>query len=271
MIRTVVTGAAGRMGKQIVTLVNETEGLTLVGAAEHIESPAVGQDAGEVAGIGRLGVNISLELAGALAEAKGTDVIIDFTSAAASMEHLKIASEKGVGIIIASTGFSDVEKSAIRATTATRVFFAPNMSVGMNVLFKLVHDAATMLGDDFDVEIVETHHRFKKDSPSGSAVWLADSAAKALGRDMADDGVGVYGREGLVGERTRREIGVHAIRAGDVVGDHTVIFGGLGERVEMTHKATSRETFARGAIRAALWLPTQKPGVHDMMELLGLS
>jgi 4-hydroxy-tetrahydrodipicolinate reductase len=270
MIRTVVTGAAGRMGRQIVKLVTETEGLTLAGATEYAESPAVGQDAGELAGVGALGVKISAGLPEALA-ASEADVIIDFTSPAASMEHLKIASDKGVGIIIASTGFNDEEKSAIRATTATRVFFAPNMSVGMNVLFKLVHDAATMLGDDFDVEIVETHHRFKKDSPSGSAVWLADSAAKALGRDMADDGVGVYGREGLVGERTRREIGVHAIRAGDVVGDHTVIFGGLGERVELTHKATSRETFARGAIRAALWLPTQEPGVHDMMELLGLS
>ncbi len=270
MIRTVVTGAAGRMGRQIINLVTETEGLTLVGAAEHGDNPTVGQDAGEVAGIGALGVNISAGLDDALA-GKDADVIIDFTSAAASMAHLKIACDAGVGIIIASTGFNEEEKSAIRATTATRVFFAPNMSVGMNVLFKLVHDAAMMLGDDFDVEIVETHHRFKKDSPSGSAVWLADSAAKALGRDMADDGVGVYGREGLVGERTRREIGVHAIRAGDVVGDHTVIFGGLGERVELTHKATSRETFARGAIRAALWLPTQEPGVHDMMELLGLS
>jgi 4-hydroxy-tetrahydrodipicolinate reductase len=256
------------MGRQIVKLVTETEGLTLAGATEYAESPSVGLDAGEVAGIGALGVKISAGLAGALAESDA-DVIIDFTSAAASMEHLKIACAKGVGIIIASTGFNEEQKSVIRATTATRVFFAPNMSVGMNVLFKLVHDAAKLLGDDFDVEIVETHHRFKKDSPSGSAVWLADAAAKALGRDMTTDGV--YGREGLVGERTQREIGVHAIRAGDVVGDHTVLFGGLGERVELTHKASSRETFARGAMRAALWLPQQEPGVYDMMDVLGLS
>ncbi len=266
MIRATVTGAAGRMGSLIVGLLTEAEGIEVVGAAEHPDSPAVGRDAGEFAGTGPLGVEIKAGLAAAV---EGSDVVIDFTSAEASLAHIDVALGAGAAIVIGSTGFSPEQKAQVQARTDGKIFFAPNMSVGMNVLFKLVEETAKLLGDDFDVEIVETHHRFKKDAPSGSAKRLAEAAASALGRDISSDLV--HGREGLVGERTTREIGMHAIRSGDVVGDHTVIFGALGERLELTHKATNRENFARGALRAAFWINKQEPGVYEMMDLLGLN
>lgn len=265
MIRAAVTGAAGRMGSTIIRVINETDGITLAGATEQPSSPSVGRDAGELAGIGSTGVKISGNLEECLAH---SDVVIDFTSAAASMAHLAAVARAGKSIVIGSTGFSPEQKAEIAGTAGARIFFAPNMSVGMNLLFKLVYDAAAALGDAYDIEIIETHHRHKKDSPSGSAMRLLEAAASALGRDPVKDAV--HGREGLVGERTVREIGMHAVRAGDVVGDHTVVFGALGERLELTHKASSRETFARGAVRAALWITGREPGVHDMMELLGL-
>lgn len=265
MIRAAVTGAAGRMGTTIIRIISETGGITLSGATEQPGSPSMGRDAGELAGVGPTGVKISGSLEECLADC---DVVIDFTSAKASMAHLEAVARAGKAIVIGSTGFSPEQKAAIAGTRGARIFFTPNMSVGMNVLFKLVHDAAAALGDDYDIEIIETHHRFKKDSPSGSALRLLEAAATALGRDPEHDAV--HGREGMVGERTVKEIGMHAVRAGDVVGDHTVVFGALGERLELTHKASSRETFARGAVRAALWIPGQTPGVHDMMELLGL-
>jgi 4-hydroxy-tetrahydrodipicolinate reductase len=265
VIRALVTGAAGRMGSQIIRIIHETEGIALGGAVERPGHPSVGRDAGELAGLGSLGVVLSDDFAATVATC---DVVVDFTSAEASLRHVDLTARAGKAIVVGSTGFAPADLAAMRARTDCRIFLTANMSVGMNVLFRLVGEAARMLGDDFDVEIVETHHRFKKDAPSGSAKRLAEAVASALGRDADADTV--HGRAGMVGERTRREIGMHAVRAGDVVGDHTVIFGALGERLELTHKASSRETFARGAVRAALWISNQKPGVHDMMELLGL-
>ncbi|MBI5017447.1 MAG: 4-hydroxy-tetrahydrodipicolinate reductase [Deltaproteobacteria bacterium] len=266
MIRALITGAAGRMGGQILRLASETPGLLVVGALERAGHPAVGRDAGEVAGVGTLGVPVTDDLAAAL---PGADVVIDFTSATASLDHVDAVCRAGKAIVIGSTGFSADQRASIQRRAAeARVFLTANMSVGVNVLLKVVADVARLLGDDYDVEIIETHHRFKKDAPSGTALALAESVAEGLGRDLSRDAV--YGRQGLVGERTPREIGIHAVRAGDVVGDHTVIFGALGERVEIAHKATSRETFARGALRAALWLPGQAKGLYDMRDVLGL-
>jgi 4-hydroxy-tetrahydrodipicolinate reductase len=250
------------MGSLIARLVAEAGELTLVGAVERAGHPLLGRDVGEFAP----DVKITDDLPKVMATA---DVLIDFTSAEASLIHARTADAAGKAIVVGSTGFTPEQKAELRGLRNARVFFSPNLSVSMNVLFKLVHEAARLLGDDYDVEIVETHHRFKKDSPSGSAMRLAEAAAGALGRDLATDAV--YGREGIVGERTKREIGIHAVRAGDVVGDHTVIFGALGERLEFTHKVSSRETFARGAVRAAAWISRQPPGVYDMMDLLGLN
>jgi len=264
MVRAVVTGAAGRMGTTIVRLIRETEDIELAGAVERQGHPAVGRDAGEVAGVGPVGVTVGDDLVEALGSG---DVVLDFTSAQASLGHLDAVCDAGKAIVIGSTGFTPEDREAIRARAQrARVFLAPNMSIGVNVLLKIVADVARILGDAYDVEIVETHHRFKKDAPSGTALALAESVAQALGRDLGADAV--YGRRGLVGERAGREIGIHAVRAGDVVGDHTVIFGGLGERVEITHRATSRETFARGAIRAALWLAGRPNGFYGMADLL---
>lgn len=266
MIRAAVTGAAGRMGGTLVRLIQETEGIAVGAAVERPGHPAMGRDAGEVAGVGSVGVAVSDDLAAAV---DACDVVVDFTSAAASMENLATVCRAGKAIVIGSTGFTPAQRDEVRRRgDEARVFLTPNMSVGVNVLLKVVAEVARLLGEDYDVEVVETHHRFKKDAPSGTALALAEAAAAALGRDL--DAEAVHGRHGLVGERTRREIGIHAVRAGDVVGDHTVIFGGLGERVEITHKASSRETFARGALRAALWLPGKPPGFYDMLDVLGL-
>jgi 4-hydroxy-tetrahydrodipicolinate reductase len=266
VIRAVVTGAAGRMGGQLVRLIQETEGISVGAAVERPGHPGLGRDAGELAGIGALGVPVGSSLSEVLS---GADVVIDFTSAAASLVHLEAVCRAEKAIVIGSTGFSDQERESIRRRGGeARVFQAPNMSVGVNVLLQVVAQVARLLGDGYDVEIVETHHRFKKDAPSGTALALGEAVASALGRDLSADGV--HGRHGLVGERNPREIGFHAVRAGDVVGDHTVLFGGMGERVEITHRASSRETFARGAIRAALWLPKQPKGFYEMTDLLGL-
>lgn len=264
-VRVAVTGGAGRMGSLIAGLVADTEGLKLSAVLERQGHPAVGRDAGEFIGSSVAGIKITDSVEGAMQDC---DVLIDFTSAEASMKNIRAVADAGKAIVVGSTGFSHEQKKEISAITGARIFLAANMSVGMNVLFRLVHEAARLLGDDYDVEIIETHHRFKKDSPSGSAKRLAEAVADALRRDPESDFV--YGREGIVGERTKKEIGIHAVRAGDVVGDHTVIFGALGERLELTHKASSRETFARGAVRAALWIPGQQPGVYEMMDLLGL-
>jgi 4-hydroxy-tetrahydrodipicolinate reductase len=266
MTNVVVTGAAGRMGTQIVRLVRSTEGMVLTGAAERADAPQIGQDAGALAGLGPIGVQVTDALAKALA---GAGVVVDFTSHEASAAHAELCAEKGVPIVIGSTGFTPEAKARV-AAAAKRIpiVLAPNMSVGVTVLFELVRQAAKVLGDGYDVEIVESHHKKKRDAPSGTAVKLGEVAAQALGRDPKD--ALAFARHGILGERPPWQIGVQALRGGDVVGDHTVYFFGEGERLELTHRATSREQFARGAVRAAQWIGGKPAGLYDMADVLGL-
>jgi 4-hydroxy-tetrahydrodipicolinate reductase len=226
----------------------------------------IGADAGEVAGVGKLGVTIAADLA---AVVNDFDVVIDFTGLAPTLNHLSICREHSKKIVIGTTGFDDDQKAQITAASQEiGVVFAPNMSVGVNLCFKLLDMAARVMGDDCDIEIIEAHHRHKLDAPSGTAVRMGEVVADALGRDLSK--VAVYGREGQTGERDRETIGFETIRAGDVVGEHTVWFATEGERVEITHKASSRMTFAKGAARAAAWLETKDKGLFDMQDVLGL-
>ncbi len=262
----IVCGAAGRMGKTLIDLIAHTEATTLAGAVEASGHAAVGRDAGEVAGVGRLNVTVRDDFA---AVVRGDAVTLDFTNAAAALDHLRAAVEHGAPIVIGSTGFTAAQQAELDdLAPRTRSVIAPNMSVGIAVLQRLIREAGQALGSAFDPEIVEIHHRMKIDAPSGTALALARTVAEATGRTLATDAI--YGREGLVGQRSPNEIGVFALRGGDVVGDHTVIFAGLGERLELTHRAQSRECLARGAIRAALWLVRQPDGRYSMTDVLGL-
>ncbi|HAA01804.1 MAG TPA: 4-hydroxy-tetrahydrodipicolinate reductase [Syntrophobacteraceae bacterium] len=266
MVRAAVAGIAGRMGSRIAQLVQETQGIELVAAFERSDHPMVGKDAGEVIGSAALGIPVAGSIHQVL---DACDVVIDFTSAAVSVQHIDAASKASKAMVIGSTGFAADQLERVRACTqAVPCVLAPNMSVGVNVLFKLVADLARLLGDDYDVEIVEAHHRFKKDAPSGTAMKLAQVVADALGRNLQE--TGVYARHGLIGERDGRQIGIQTVRAGDIVGEHTVMFANLGERIEVTHRAHSRDNFARGAIRAALWVVNQPPGLYDMQHILGI-
>ncbi|HET7752869.1 MAG TPA: 4-hydroxy-tetrahydrodipicolinate reductase [Anaeromyxobacteraceae bacterium] len=267
MTRVIVTGASGRMGATLVRLVRSTEGFELAGATER-PGFAPGVDAGTAAGLGSIGVPIVSDLGQALA--KGADVVIDFTAFEASVGHAELCAERGVAIVIGSTGFTaDAKARVAAAARRIPVVLSPNMSVGVNALFALVRRAARILGDAYDVEIVEMHHKRKKDAPSGTAMKLAEVAVEALGRDAAKDLA--FARHGMIGERPPREIGVQTLRGGDVVGEHTVYFAGEGERLELTHRATSRDQFARGALRAAAWLAGKPAGVYDMADVLGLA
>jgi 4-hydroxy-tetrahydrodipicolinate reductase len=263
----VVCGAMGRMGRAILSVLRERPyGLALAGAVESPGHPLLGHDAFEAAGVGKAGVPVTDDLGKALA---GADAAIDFTSAESAVRNADAAASAGKPIVVGSTGLSPEQSDRIRAAAGkVAVVLSPNMSVGVNLMFRVAADVARVLGEEYDVEIVETHHRFKKDAPSGTAVKLADCVAGALGRKMGD--VGVYGRQGMVGERTRKEIGVFAVRAGDVVGEHTLVFGGIGERFEITHRAHSRDTFARGAVRAAAWALGKPAGLYDMASVLGI-
>ena len=265
-MRVAVVGAAGRMGKNLIEAVGMTKGLKLTAATEHPDSSLIGADAGEVAGVGKLGVTIAADLAVVVND---FDVVIDFTGLAPTLNHLSICREHGKKIVIGTTGFDDAQKAQIAdASKEIGVVFAPNMSVGVNLCFKLLDMAARVMGDDCDIEIIEAHHRHKLDAPSGTAVRMGEVVADALGRDLSK--VAVYGREGQTGERERETIGFETIRAGDVVGEHTVWFATEGERVEITHKASSRMTFAKGAARAAAWLESKDAGLFDMQDVLGL-
>lgn len=266
MIRVAITGAAGRMGKTLIEAVDETDGMQLSVAIVSPESSLIGADAGEVAGIGKAGVL----LVSTLAEVKDDfDVLIDFTFPDLTLENLEFCRQHGKSMVIGTTGLTDAEKMQLEADALHMpVVFAPNMSVGVNVVLNLLRTAAQTLGDDYDVEIIETHHRHKKDAPSGTALRMGEEVANALGRNLKE--CAVYGREGFTGERPRTEIGFETIRAGDVVGDHTVLFAGIGERIEITHKASSRMTFAKGAVRAAQWLTDKPAGLYDMQDVLSL-
>jgi 4-hydroxy-tetrahydrodipicolinate reductase len=263
-VETIVVGAAGRMGSRLVHVVHETPMMELTGAVERPDHPSIGHDIGEVVGLGKIGI----PLEGSLKEGKG-HVIIDFTDPNTSLRSLEFASTHGLAIVIGSTGFSPAQMERARELSKrTRCVLTPNMSVGMNVMFRIVEEVARVLGSDYDIEILEAHHRLKKDAPSGTALKLGEIIAKAVARDL--ETVSVYGRKGMIGERRREEIGMQVIRAGDIVGEHTVLFGGMGERLEIIHRAQSRDNFARGAIRAALWVINQPEGLYDMQDVLGL-
>lgn len=266
MLGLVVCGAGGRMGAAVVRLIRQTPAVKLVAAVDRPGSPRVGRDAGELAGTGRLGIQLSERVEPFL---RDNVAIIDFTNPQASLGYLRGAAKKQIPMVIGTTGFSSKELLEMKKLSAlTPVVLSANMSVGINLLVSLLGKVAATLGEDYDVEIVEAHHRFKKDAPSGTALALGRSIAQALRRDL--DKVGVCGRKGIIGERRKKEIGLLSVRAGDIVGEHTVIFGGLGERVEFVHRAHSRDTFARGAIRAAQWLIKQKKGLYSMQDVLGL-
>lgn len=267
MIKVAVTGAAGRMGGRIITAIKENDELELAGAVERSGHALVGADAGSVAGCGALGVPISGTLEEALQNA---DVLIDFTFPEVTLANAAVCARLGKSLVVGSTGFTPEQRARLEEFAATiPVVLAPNMSVGVNLCFKLLKDVAKTLGDAFDVEIVELHHNKKKDSPSGTAVRMGEIVADALGRDY--NRVANYHRQGMVGERTREEIGMQTVRGGDIVGEHTVYFIGMGERIEITHRAMSRDMFARGSVRAAGWLAGKQPGMYDMQDVLGLN
>jgi 4-hydroxy-tetrahydrodipicolinate reductase len=263
----VIAGAAGRMGSRIVALHRDAPGLRLAAALEAPGHRALGRDAGEAAGVGVLGVAITADAEGAIARDR---VLVEFSVPDASLEHLRLVARAGARAVIGTTGFSSAQRDEI-ATLAREaaILVAPNMSVGVTLAFSLLRTMAKALGDDYDVEITEIHHRYKKDAPSGTAVRMAEIVAQALGRNLRQ--VGVYGREGLPGERSGKEIGVMSLRSGDVVGEHTVSFGTLGERLELTHRAHSRDTFARGALRAVRWIARRGPGLYSMHDVLGIA
>ena len=266
MIKVAVTGAAGRMGGRIVTAVKEAEGLELAGAVERPGHEMIGQDAGLIAGCGAAGVKITASLDEAL---KNADVLIDFTFPEVTLKNLATCVRLGKKLVIGSTGFTPAQRAEVqKAGEQIPVILAPNMSVGVNACFKLLKETAKILGPDFDVEIVELHHNKKKDSPSGTAVRMGEVVAEALGRDYNQ--VANFHREGMCGERSPEEIGMQTVRGGDIVGEHTVYFIGMGERIEISHRAMSRDMFARGAVRAAAWLAAKEQGMYDMQDVLGL-
>jgi len=266
LIKAVVAGASGRMGKRLVALMRESADFQIVGAVERKDHVDVGRDAGEVAGVGPLGVAILDVVDKAL---HGAQVLLDFTAPAAAMRNLEAAGQAGVAAVVGTTGLSEADITRARELAGkVPCVQSPNMSVGVNVLYGVLAQVARTLGDGYDIEVIEAHHHFKKDSPSGTADRMARVLAEALGRDLRK--VGVYGRFGIVGERRKEEIGVHAIRAGDIVGEHTILFGGMGERIEIIHRAHSRDNFAFGALRAARWVVGKSPGLYDMLDVLGL-
>lgn len=267
MIKVLVVGAAGRMGRVLSKVIlAECSDMQIVGALEKEGSHFLGQDVGTLAGSSSLGVSVTANFSEASSEAS---VMVDFTEPGASVGNVKAASQAGLASVVGTTGFTAEQRSAIEGFgKEIPLVLAPNMSVGVNLLFRVVRDVTRVLGRDYDVEMFEVHHRFKKDAPSGTAVRLGEIVAEELGLTL--DEKGVFGRRGMTGERKKDEIGVMTLRAGDVVGEHTVIFGGIGERVEITHRAHTRETFVRGAIRAVRWVNGKERGLYDMQDVLGI-
>ncbi|MBT8447698.1 MAG: 4-hydroxy-tetrahydrodipicolinate reductase [Gammaproteobacteria bacterium] len=265
MTRVAIAGAAGRMGRTLIELGSETDGIEITAALEHSACAELGLDAGRVAGISDAGVIITGDLAACAGQ---FDVLIDFTLPEATQANVALCRAHGKGMVIGTTGIT--EAGFIDSAAADiGIVYAPNMSIGVNLCFKLLEIAAAALGDSVDIEVIEAHHRHKIDAPSGTAVRMGEILADTLGRDLAS--CAVYGREGRTGARDRKTIGFETIRAGDIVGDHTVMFAGDGERVEITHRASSRRTFAAGALRAAAWLGGRSAGRYDMQDVLGLS
>ena len=266
MLRIAITGAAGRMGKTLIEACQQADDCKLSAAIERPGISLIGADAGELSGVGSLDVQLVDDITSVVND---FDVLIDFTSIESTLHNLQVCKDNKKHIIIGTTGFSDEQKALIReAAQQTAVVFAPNMSVGVNLCLKLLEMAASVLNEDYDIEVIEAHHRHKVDAPSGTALRMGEVVAQTLGRDLKD--CAVYGREGHTGPRDPKTIGFETIRAGDVVGEHTVMFATEGERVEITHKASSRMTFAKGAIRAARWLKGKDKGLYDMRDVLGL-
>jgi 4-hydroxy-tetrahydrodipicolinate reductase len=277
--RVAVLGAGGRMGRAIMRVLAETAGARLTAAVERADSPWLGHDAANLAGV-TAGVAAGakdgdgdgdghVKVQGDAPAAGVASVWIDFSSPSAVEANARDAAARGAALVVGTTGVDATGKQALAAAAGrVPVVFTPNMSVGITVLLRLVADAARLLGPEYDLEIVETHHRLKRDAPSGTALGLAQALATATGRDLGHDAR--YARQGDVGPRTAAEIGIQTLRGGDVIGDHTVHFLGAGERIEITHRASSRDTFARGAVRAALWTRGRGPGLYDMRDVLGL-
>ncbi len=261
-----IAGAAGRMGRRLIEACFNEPNTDLTAAFERPDSSLIGSDAGELAGMSRLDVSIVDQLDTIITD---FDVLIDFTTPQATLEHLSACRAAHKRIVIGTTGFSAEERETItQAAQDIAIMFAPNMSVGVNLTFKLLEIAASVLGDNVDIEVIEAHHRHKVDAPSGTALRMGEIVANTLGRDLSE--CAVYGRQGKTGERERHTIGFETIRAGDIVGEHTVLFADIGERIEITHKASSRMTFANGAIRAAQWIMQKENGLFDMQDVLGL-
>ncbi len=267
MLRVAVVGVSGRMGLCLVKASMLSQNTQFSVAVSRAESAAIGRDAGELAGMGLADVKVVGDLAAVVDQ---FDVLIDFTRPGPSMEYIEVCRRAGKQVIIGTTGYSDEQKAAINvAAKDIAIVLAPNMSVGVNLSLKLLEMTAKVMGDYTDIEVIEAHHRHKVDAPSGTALRMGEVIADSLGRDLKD--CAIYGREGDTGERDRKTIGFSTIRAGDIVGEHTVMFADEGERVEITHKATSRMTFANGAVRAAVWLKDKENGLFDMQDVLGLS
>jgi 4-hydroxy-tetrahydrodipicolinate reductase len=265
MTRVAVTGAAGRMGKTLIQAVQAAADLTLGAALERQGLSLLGADAGELAGVGRLDVALTSDLGAAI---EGFDALIDFSIPEATLNNLEVCRNAGKRLVIGTTGFDAGGLAQIhKAAQEIPILMAPNMSVGVNLCFKLIEIAASVLGDEVDVEVIEAHHRDKIDAPSGTAVRMGEILADALDRDLG--AVAVYGREGITGPRERKTIGFETIRAGDIVGEHTVMYAGNGERIEITHRAQSRMNFAQGALRAVRFLGDQPNGLFDMQDVLG--
>ena len=265
MSNIVVAGASGRMGKALIEAVLRAPDMTLVGALDVAGSPAIGRNAGELVGL-RSTVSVVSDIAAAL---RGADALIDFTRPDGTLSHLAACRSSGVGMVIGTTGFEESGRKNIEdAAREIPIMFAPNMSVGTNLVFKLIETAARALGDGYDIEIIEAHHRHKIDAPSGTALRMGEIVAQATGRNLKEHGV--FAREGVTGERDKNAIGFATIRGGDIVGEHTVMFAGTGERVEISVRSASRSTYAEGAIRAVRFLAGRKSGLFDMQDVLGL-
>ncbi len=265
-VRVAITGGSGRMGRTLIEAARQQPSILLGAAIERAGSTLIGVDAGELAGVGAMNVAITDSLDKVVDD---FDILIDFTSPEASIVHTDWCAKNGKAIVIGTTGFNHAQKEQISAySESTPIVMAPNMAVGVNLMWKLLEVAAKVMGDYTDIEIIEGHHRYKKDAPSGTALKMGEVIAEALGRDL--EKCAVYGREGITGERDRETIGFSTIRAGDLVGEHTALFADIGERIEITHKASSRMTFANGAMRAASWVVDQDPGLYDMQQVLGL-
>lgn len=266
MTNVIIAGAAGRMGRRIAAMVHGHKGLRLAGGFERPGNPSVGQDLGEGAGLGHLGVTITDDVRQIIDQG---DVVIDFTFHEATMALARLAAQHGKAMVIGTTGLSADNLAELKALSQNfPCVQSPNMAVGVNVLFKAAAKVAAVLGDAYDIEIIEAHHRMKKDAPSGTALKLGEVVAEAVNRKL--DQVGVFSRHGMIGARTNAEIGIQTIRAGDIVGEHTVLFAGAGERIEITHRAHSRDNFAQGAALAAAWVTAQANGLYSMFDVLGL-